>query len=95
MAARATSKITSKSQVTVPARMRDALGRRAGDSLVWTYRGDGVVEVAKQGAGRLEDLIGMLGPAPRSLTVGGGPGAAGPSLETVSRFIDGNSGAGL
>ncbi len=71
MVAQATSKITSKSQVTVPARMRDALGLQAGDSLVWTYREDGVIEVRKQGAGRLEDLIGMLGPAPRSLTIEG------------------------
>jgi len=36
-------KVTAKSQITVPKAVRQALGIRAGDELVWEIEGDHVV----------------------------------------------------
>jgi antitoxin PrlF len=57
------STLTSKGQVTVPAKIREALGICEGDKLDFRLREDGKLEVAVV-AGRLDDLKGVL-PAPR------------------------------
>jgi AbrB family looped-hinge helix DNA binding protein len=41
-----TSKLTSKSQITVPSRVRERLNLRPGDRGVWVLRGDEVVLVS-------------------------------------------------
>jgi antitoxin PrlF len=38
-----TSKLTSKAQTTIPALVRTALGRKAGDELVYSVEGDRVI----------------------------------------------------
>lgn len=64
----AKSTLTSKGQVTVPAQVRAALGIHAGDHLLWSTRDDGVIEVRRARARSLDDLVGMLGEAPRHVT---------------------------
>lgn len=65
----AKSTLTSKGQVTVPRQVREALGIHAGDHLLWSTRDDGVIEVRRARARTLDDLVGMLGEAPRHLTI--------------------------
>lgn len=62
------SKITSKGQVTVPEAIRRRLGLQKGDQLEWAVGEQGQVLVRKVGHD-LDDLVGMLGKPPRSLTV--------------------------
>lgn len=64
----ATSKITSKGQVTVPEDIRRALRIARGDRLEWIATREGRVEVRKVN-GRLSALVGLLGKPRRSATV--------------------------
>lgn len=64
----ATSKITSKGQVTVPEAVRRSLGLAEGDRLQWEATGAGRVEVRKV-EGRLSALVGLLGKPRRSATI--------------------------
>ncbi|WP_028577375.1 AbrB/MazE/SpoVT family DNA-binding domain-containing protein [Desulfomicrobium escambiense] len=43
----AIAKITSKGQTTIPQAVRDALGVRPGDAIVWEVNRDGVARVRK------------------------------------------------
>ena len=63
------STMTSKGQVTVPKKVRTALGLRPGDQLSWNARQDGSVEVRKVAARQLEDLVGLLGTPSRSASL--------------------------
>ena len=51
------AKITSKGQVTIPKPVRDVLGVRTGDRLVFLVRDDGVVEIRP----RTRDLMSLAG----------------------------------
>ena len=56
------STLTSKGQITIPAKIREALGLQEGDKLDFRLKGEGILEVEVVG-GRLSDLKGIL-PAP-------------------------------
>jgi len=58
-----TTTITSKGQVTVPAKIREVLGLREGDKLDFRLSSDGALEVEVI-TGTLRDLKGIL-PKPR------------------------------
>ncbi len=45
-----TSRLTEKSQTTIPKAVRRALSLRPGDNLAYTVHADGVVTVARAGA---------------------------------------------
>jgi antitoxin PrlF len=68
MAKIATSRVTSKGQVTVPEDVRRALAVDQGDRLEWVTTPDGRVEVRKV-QGELARLVGLLGKPARSATV--------------------------
>jgi antitoxin PrlF len=68
MAKVATSKVTSKGQVTVPEDVRRALAIARGDRLEWVTGADGRVEVRKV-QGRLSALVGLLGTPARTATI--------------------------
>ena len=55
----ATAKVTSKGQITIPKPVREALGVRTGDRVVFQVREDGVVEMRPR-TGDLLSLAGML-----------------------------------
>lgn len=73
--------VTSKGQVTLPARLRAALGLKAGDKLVFHRRADGEVTVASQTT-TLRSLCGIVTSAPR--TVDG---------DAIARWIEDSRGA--
>jgi antitoxin PrlF len=56
------SRLTSKGQTTIPAEVRDYLGLRPGDRIVYAMK-DGKVELRAKNR-RAVDLIGILGPPP-------------------------------
>ena len=58
--------MTSKGQVTVPARLRSALGLKSGDKLVFRRGKDGKVEVEALSS-TLSDLVGIVSKAPVSV----------------------------
>ncbi len=62
------STITSKGQVTIPKEVRDRLRLSPGDRITWDLADDGA-QVRKATEHQLEELVGMLGPAQRSLSV--------------------------
>ena len=62
-----TTTLTSKGQLTLPKDIRDACRLVAGDRLVVTVRGDGVIELRPRRAS-VSDLVGLL-EAPRSMSV--------------------------
>lgn len=64
----ATSRVTSKGQVTVPEEIRRALGIEQGDRLEWTATREGRVEVRKA-RGQVAALVGLLGVPKRSATI--------------------------
>lgn len=55
------STISSKGQVTVPKEIREALGVRAGDRVLFVVRPDGAVELRPETVNVL-DLVGILTP---------------------------------
>ncbi len=59
---RALGKVTSKGQITIPREVRDSLGVDAGDTLEFTQRADGVVELRRSVRGDALALFGRLGP---------------------------------
>jgi AbrB family looped-hinge helix DNA binding protein len=61
-------KITSKGQVTIPKRFRDRFGLRAGEAVCFRENDEGELVLERQTAS-LDDLIGLLGPAPDGRTV--------------------------
>ncbi|MHC4389908.1 MAG: AbrB/MazE/SpoVT family DNA-binding domain-containing protein [Planctomycetota bacterium] len=65
----AESTVTSKGQITLPIAVREALGVRAGDRLVWSTRPDGVLEVRKIQARSLTETVGLLGTPKRTRTI--------------------------
>lgn len=62
------SKLTSKGQVTVPEAIRQRLRLDTGDRLEWRIDEGGTVVVRRVG-GSLDDLQGLLGEAPRQVSV--------------------------
>lgn len=56
----ATSKVTTKGQITIPKAVRAALGVEAGDRVEFVVREDGVVEMIAR-TRRLLSLAGVLG----------------------------------
>ncbi len=62
------AKLTSKGQITVPMRVREALGVHPGDRLAFHIRGDGVVTVEAENVD-LRALRGLVKPAIRNVTV--------------------------
>ena len=67
--AEAASTITSRGQVTVPSSVREELGLKAGDRLVWSLHEDGSVEVRKASPRSFREIVGLLGRPGRSATV--------------------------
>lgn len=57
---RATARVTSKGQITIPKEIRDALHVRPGDTIEFVVRENGVVEVTRKQRGDLEALFRML-----------------------------------
>lgn len=55
------AKVSGKGQVQVPSEVRQALGVRTGDELVFRVAGDGAVYVTGQPRVTLADLAGCLG----------------------------------
>lgn len=55
----ASAKVTSKGQITLPAKLRDQLGIKPGDRLDFERNKDGKVELVAR-TERLEDLAGIL-----------------------------------
>ncbi|MGA0598035.1 AbrB/MazE/SpoVT family DNA-binding domain-containing protein [Enterovirga sp. CN4-39] len=58
--------VTSKGQVTIPAKLRSALGLKSGDKLVFRRSEEGRVEVEALSAS-LGDLIGIVSQAPTTV----------------------------
>lgn len=56
------SRLTSKGQTTIPAEIRDYLGLKPGDRIVYAMK-DGKVELKAKNL-RAVDLVGLLGPPP-------------------------------
>ena len=63
-----TAAVTSKGQVTIPKRIRDALGVDAGDRVIFRVRDDGVVEIEPQDVD-LMSLCGIFEPEVQGVTV--------------------------
>lgn len=61
--------VASKGRVTIPREVRERLGIRAGDSLLFAVADDGTVAVRKVASRSLDDLVGFLGCPPRRLTI--------------------------
>ena len=55
------SKLTSKGQITVPLKIREALKLGTGDRILWKLRADGKVELCKAATLSLKELVGILG----------------------------------
>ncbi len=62
------STITSKGQITVPAKVRRLLGLKAGDQVEFRLREDGVVELVPQ-VGDIRAIFGLLKPKVRGVSV--------------------------
>jgi antitoxin PrlF len=54
------STLTSKGQVTIPKEVRDILGLKMGDRLMFKIEGDGKLVVQRVEKGSLDELFGML-----------------------------------
>lgn len=65
----AQARVTSKGQVTIPREVRERLGIRAGDRLLFAVAEDGSVAVQKVASRALDDLVGLLGRPSRRLTI--------------------------
>ena len=59
--------VTAKGQVTVPAKLRSALGLKSGDKLVFRRGRDGKVEVEALSSS-LADLLGAVSKAPATIS---------------------------
>jgi antitoxin PrlF len=63
-----TATLTSKGQITIPKRVRDALGLHTGDRVAFVVRGDGVVELRPETVD-LKQLYGSLSYRGRAVSV--------------------------
>jgi len=63
-----TSTLTSKGQITLPVDVRRRLGLEQGDRVSFDVRGDGVVELRREGRSLLAS-VGLLKPSVRGVTV--------------------------
>lgn len=61
-------KITSKGQITLPKEIRDALGLRAGDRVMFVVRDDGTVVISPRKAS-LDQLFGRLKPEKQGVSL--------------------------
>jgi AbrB family looped-hinge helix DNA binding protein len=61
--------VSSKGQVTIPLAVRQRLGIRTGDRLFFVIGDDGRVHVEREPRHTLDELIGILGRPPGSVTV--------------------------
>lgn len=73
--------VTSKGQVTLPAKLRSALGLKSGDKLVFRRGDDGEVHLTARSTA-LADLVGLIRTGP-----------SGVDDDTVARWIDQSRGA--
>ena len=64
----ATATLTSKGQITLPKRIREKLGVKAGDRIAFRERSDGSIVVEGE-AVNLLDLFGILKPRKRGVTL--------------------------
>jgi len=78
--------LTSKGQVTVPKAIRDKLGLRLGDTIVYTLTDDGVVLTPK--CVDFADLAGYLGRPPN------GPATLAEIDETITRHAGRHASSG-
>ena len=60
-----TAKLSSKGQVTVPREVRERLGLKQGDGLIFQIEGTTITLVAPQEDNPFEALIGVLPPLPK------------------------------
>ena len=60
--------LTSKGQITIPKKVRDALDLESGDRLEFSVRDDGVVEVRPRDVDLL-NLVGTIKPRRRGVTI--------------------------
>lgn len=60
-----TSTMTSKGQVTIPKELRDELGLKPSDRVVFTSSGGGSLMIRRKNL-RVEDVFGMLADKPRT-----------------------------
>lgn len=73
--------VTSKGQITLPARLRTMLGVKTGDKLVFHRDGHGSVRIEAL-TSSLGDLVGIVGAASKTVTG-----------EQITRWIDESRGA--
>jgi AbrB family looped-hinge helix DNA binding protein len=62
------ARISKSGQVTIPAEIRQKLGVKSGDSVLWRLEKDGSVRVTPVRF-TLEDMDGILGPIPEDMTL--------------------------
>lgn len=63
------AKVTSKGQITIPQEVRQEMGVRAGDRVLFFIEGDGSVVIRKVPAKSLDDLVGLLGQPRRKMSI--------------------------
>lgn len=64
------ARISKSGQVTIPAEIREKLGMKSGDTVLWRLDEDGSVRMTPVRF-TLEDMDGILGPIPESITLDG------------------------
>lgn len=64
------AKVTSKGQITIPQEVRQEMGVRAGDRVLFSIEHDGSVVIRKVPTRSLDDLVGLLGKPRRKMTIG-------------------------
>jgi len=62
------ARISKSGQVTIPAEIREKLGVKPGDVVLWRVDDDGKIEVERVKY-KFEDLIGIFGPLPEGMTM--------------------------
>ena len=62
------STVTTKGQITIPRKIRDALNLHTGDRVIFQLRGDGVVEMQAESVDFMS-LFGVLEPSVKGVTL--------------------------
>lgn len=62
------ARISKSGQVTIPAEIREKMGVKPGDTVLWRIDEDGAASVTRIKY-RFEDLVGILGPIPEGMTM--------------------------